>query len=42
MPRIRVGSGAWNVLAGKIRAREGGTFAAKTNLTDVTSFEAWY
>jgi MYXO-CTERM domain-containing protein len=31
-----------NVLTGKIRAREGGTFVSKTNLTDVSAFDSWY
>lgn len=31
-----------NVLAGKIRARDGASFVAKSNLMDVTSFDAWY
>ena len=31
-----------NVLAGKIRARDGATFVNKQNLTEVTAFEAWY
>jgi len=31
-----------NVLSGKIRGREGGTFTNKTNLTEVTAFGSWY
>ena len=31
-----------NVLASKIRGRDGGTFTAKTNLMDVVDFTSWY